>query len=126
MREILLVAAGGAFGSVLRYLVFIYTPLLFGRSFLLTGTLIVNVLGCILIGAVIQWMGAKQILDTGVKLLVLVGFAGGFTTYSAFSLETFDILRDSVSHALLYVSLHFFLGIGGVWLGIFTSQWLLK
>lgn len=126
MREVLLVALGGAFGSVLRYLISIYTPLLFGRSFLTTGTLIVNILGCILIGALIQWMDAKQFLDTGIRLLVLVGFVGGFTTYSTFGLETIYILRDSILNALLYISLHLILGIGGVWLGIFTSQWLLK
>lgn len=126
MREIILVAIGGAFGSVLRYLIFIYTPLLFGRSLLLTGTLIVNFLGCVLVGAIIQWMDAKQLLDTGLRLLVLVGFIGGFTTYSSFSLETFNILRDSIPNALLYISMHLILGIGGVWLGLFTSQWLLK
>lgn len=126
MREVLLVALGGAFGSGLRYLISIYTPLLFGRSFLTTGTLIVNILGCILIGALIQWMDTKQMLDTGIRLLVLVGFLGGFTTYSTFGLEAMDIFRDSISNALLYISLHLILGIGGVWFGIFASQWLLK
>lgn len=126
MRDVLLVALGGAFGSGLRYLISINTPLLFERSFLSTGTLIVNISGCILIGALIQWMDAKQLLDTGIRLLVLVGFLGGFTTYSTFSLEAIDILRDSVPNALLYISLHLVLGIGGVWLGIFASQWVLK
>lgn len=126
MREVILVAAGGAFGSVLRYLISLYTPLLFGRSSLFTGTMIVNILGCILIGAIIQWMDARQFLDTGLRLFVLVGFLGGFTTYSAFGLEAVDILGDSIPNALLYISLHLVLGIGGVWLGIVASQWLFK
>lgn len=126
MREVLLVAAGGAFGSVLRYFISLYIPHLFGRSLLFTGTMTVNILGCVLIGALIQWMDAKQLMDTGIRLLVLVGFVGSFTTYSTFGLETIDILRDSISNALLYISLHLILGIGGVWLGIFTSQWLMK
>lgn len=78
MREVILVALGGALGTALRYLFSIYTPLIFGRSYILTGTMIVNILGCILIGVLIQWMDVKQLMDTGLRLFVLVGFIGGF------------------------------------------------
>lgn len=126
MREFFLVALGGAIGSAVRYAFSLLTPLIFGRSYLLTGTLIVNILGCIAIGILIEWMEAKQLMASGLKLLVLVGFLGGFTTYSAFGLEVLEIYRESIGNALFYIGLHLFLGIGGIWLGIMGGQYLLK
>lgn len=126
MRELFLVALGGAVGSVFRYLISVYTPFLIGKSSLFTATLIVNLIGCFLIGALIQWMDTKQIMQTGLRLLILVGFLGGFTTYSTFGLEGFELLRESSSTAFLYIGLHILLGIGGVWFGLESVRWLLS
>lgn len=124
MRDLLLVALGGAVGSALRYLVSLSIPLLFGRSLIFTGTLVVNIAGCFLIGFLVQWLEFKQFMDTGLRLLILVGFLGGFTTYSTFGLEGFELLGDSLHNAMFYILLHLVLGIGGVWAGIKLSVFL--
>lgn len=124
MREIILVALGGAAGSALRYLVSLSIPLIFGKSLIFTGTLVVNLTGCFLIGFLIQWLEVKQLMDTGLRLLILVGFLGGFTTYSTFGLEGFELLRDSLNHAFFYILLHLILGIAAVWAGIRLSMFL--
>lgn len=124
MREIILVALGGAVGSALRYVVSLSIPLIFGRSLIFTGTLVVNLAGCFLIGFLIQWLEMKQLMETGLRLLILVGFLGGFTTYSTFGLEGFELLRDSLGYAFFYILLHLILGIAGVWAGIRVSMFL--
>lgn len=119
MRELLWVAVGGALGSSLRYLAYHFTPLLVGRSALFTATLFVNLAGCLLIGLLMQWLEARAVMNTALHLFLITGFLGGFTTYSAFGLESMELLRTSFSQVLVYTGLHLLLGIGAVWLG----QW---
>lgn len=126
LRDILFVAAGGAAGSVLRYLSYLYVPLLFGRSSVFTGTFAVNILGCLLIGFLMQWMELRQVVDGSVRLLILAGFLGGFTTFSTFGLEGLELFRHSTGNFLLYTGLHLLLGIGGVWAGALIGQQLFQ
>lgn len=80
MTPLLFIAIGGAAGSVLRYAV----QKALNASFP-AGTLLVNVLGCFLIG--LLWALANKGMDEQKRLLLMTGFCGGFTTFSAFSLE---------------------------------------
>jgi len=83
LREVLLVFLGGGLGSVSRYLIFRFSPLI--SSFPYTGTLIANVLGCFILGTI-----TGALYQTSGKtwmLLVAVGFCGGLTTFSTFTLE---------------------------------------
>jgi len=77
-----LIALGGALGSVLRYLMVaaIGAPL---------GTLAVNVLGSFAIGVLFVWLGARE----GWQLFLMTGVLGGFTTFSAFSLDTLKLIE---------------------------------
>jgi len=109
-----LVALGGAAGSVLRYVVSLLGVALFGGGFP-WGTLAVNVLGSAAIGAL-----AALGIEGGARSLLVPGFLGGFTTFSAFSLETTFLWERTPVLAVVYVGLSVALGlaacIAGFWL----------
>ncbi len=87
---ILMVALGGAAGSVLRYLLGLWVIRAVGEGFP-WGTLLINVAGSFMIG----WLatGARPDAVT-LRLLLMVGFCGGFTTFSSFSLQTLELLQQ--------------------------------
>jgi fluoride exporter len=89
---ILVVAGGGALGSVARYLVGIGSAKLFGTD-LPWGTLIINVTGSFLIGAVVGLLAAKWDLSQAMRIFLTVGICGGFTTFSTFSLDTYYLIE---------------------------------
>ncbi len=113
---ILLVAAGGALGSVARYglsaLIRSHTP-----TFPI-GTLACNLLGCLLIGILAGLLGVSGTEHDRARLFLFTGILGGFTTFSSFGLETIGLLREGrVGTAILYVGLSNALGLLLVWLG---------
>jgi CrcB protein len=82
------------------------------------GTFAVNVIGCFVIGFLSQMVAMRGILSVEMRLLVLTGTLGGFTTFSTFSNETYNLLRDGqFSLALANVGGQVVLGLGAVWLG---------
>src|SRR5262245_45247633 len=122
MTKILLIAAGGAFGSVSRYAVHGWLSRWAGESFPF-GTLAVNLLGCLLIGVLAAAFAGPFPVREEYRLALTVGVLGGFTTFSAFGLETFR-LADQKQHvaALAYVSVSVILGIAAVWLGYRAAE----
>lgn len=116
--NVMLVGTGGFIGAVLRYglggLVHREIPL---ATFPL-GTLVVNLLGCLLIGAFAGLVDSRQIFAPEVRVFALIGLLGGFTTFSTFGYETFAMIRDAeYFRVLANVLLHVMLGLGCVWLG---------
>lgn len=111
LGPVLLVAAGGALGSVLRYAVSVLLAASLGPGFP-WGTLAVNVLGSAAIGAL-----AGLGVEGGWRLLLVTGLLGGFTTFSAFSLETALLWERGWWLALLYVLASVALGLAGFALG---------
>lgn len=103
MLHLLLVAFGGATGSVLRYLVGIWSLRQFGPAFP-WGTLIVNVIGSLLIGLLAEFVARRLNASAEVRLLLVTGFLGGFTTFSAFSLDALVLMeRGATTTAAVYV-----------------------
>jgi CrcB protein len=89
---ILAVAAGGALGSVARYLVGIGSANLFGTNFP-WGTLIINMTGSFLIGTFVGLFAAKWDLSQAARIFLTVGICGGYTTFSTFSLDAYYLIE---------------------------------
>jgi CrcB protein len=118
---ILAIALGGAIGSVLRYLVGGTVQRETHASFPY-GTLVVNVLGCFLVGILLQrFMNAEP--SSNVRALLVVGFCGGFTTFSAFSGEAIGLLTGGANvKALLYVVASVSLSLFATAIGIIVTR----
>jgi crcB protein len=100
----LLVALGGATGSVLRYLVGHWSLRVFGPAFP-WGTLIVNIVGSFAIGLLTELIARRFSAPMEMRLLLLTGFLGGFTTFSAFSLDALVLFeRGAAITATAYVA----------------------
>ncbi|MBJ89056.1 MAG: fluoride efflux transporter CrcB [Woeseia sp.] len=116
--NIMLVGTGGFVGALLRYGL---SGLIQRTTIMSTfpyGTLVVNMLGCLLIGFAAGFIDSRQISGEEVRLFALVGLLGGFTTYSAFGYETLLLLRDTdYLRAIGNVAIHVVLGISLVWAG---------
>lgn len=93
MMNLLAVGLGGCLGSIARYWLATAMHRQFGHGFPY-GTLAVNLLGCFLLGSVIGLVEHRQLFAPGTRLFLTVGVLGGFTTFSTFGWETFDLLRN--------------------------------
>lgn len=126
MGKVLLVGLGGALGSALRYgLGGLIGRLKAGWTFPLE-TLLINVSGCLAIGLLAGLGEARGVFSPAARAFLFVGVLGGYTTFSTFGYESFQLLRDGQwQAAILSTSLQVVLGIGGVWLGhaIARSAW---
>lgn len=124
--EILCIAAGGAAGSVARYgLQGLVQYRILPGSVFPWGTLVVNLLGSLAIGFLYE-LGYTY-MPNNIRLLVFVGILGGFTTFSSFGLETFNLIRDGeAGRAALNVLASNVIGIALVFVGFFAARWLVS
>jgi len=118
MTNYLAVFIGGGIGSLLRYLISLYFMKHISHSFPYA-TFTVNILGCLFIGFIISLsMNKPGLCGTSLLLFLTVGIAGGFTTFSTFSYETFALLKNGASTvALIYVFASSLLGLFAVYIG---------
>ncbi|MDO1583764.1 fluoride efflux transporter CrcB [Rhizobium oryzicola] len=98
MLNVLLVAFGGAVGSVCRYLTGVFMTRLYGPMFP-WGTLTVNVLGSFAIGFLTELVARRLNASMEMRLLIVTGFLGGYTTFSSFSLDTVALMERGASAA---------------------------
>ncbi|MFP5304586.1 MAG: fluoride efflux transporter CrcB [Gammaproteobacteria bacterium] len=118
MTQWLAVAVGGALGAVARFAVARVSTTLLGPAFPF-GTLLVNVLGSFVAGLLYVRLIEQGIADGGLRALLIVGFLGAFTTFSAFSVETLRLLEDvGLGSALLNVALNLLLCLGACMVGL--------
>lgn len=119
MVQMILVASGGAIGAVARWklggLVLHHTldwrfPL---------GTFLVNVVGCLVAGLLAGLVTKLDLFTADARLFLFTGLLGGFTTFSAFGIETVNLLRrDEYATAIIYIVLTVVCGVAGLWLAM--------
>ena len=118
LRQLLLVAAGGAIGSVARWRVsgWVLHQAVDWRFPI--GTFVVNVLGCLIVGVLAGLAIKEDFFSTDQRLLLFTGVMGGFTTFSAFGLETFYLLRRGeylIAGSNMVLSM--VVGMAALWVG---------
>lgn len=124
MNKIMAVAVGGALGSVMRYGLSHWVHSFLGRGFPY-GTLAVNVLGCLAMGILFVLLVERSSESALWRAGLLVGVLGGFTTFSAFSIETFNLMEQgAMAKALGNMLASLVLCVGATWLGVILARQL--
>ena len=118
----LAIAVGGTLGCWLRYGQTLMVQSIWGREFP-SATLSINVIGSFLMGFLFVATTERIEISNAVRIGILTGFLGGYTTFSTFSMETLLLVQNGAwLRALLYVVLSVALGFGGAVLGMFLAR----
>ena len=122
--NVLLVALGGSIGAVARYglagLVQRFTTPYFPL-----GTFVVNIVGCLVFGILAGIAEQRFVLGPQARAFLLIGILGGFTTFSSFTFETFQLLRDAeFMQASLNAIGQVVIGLGAMWVGVVLARLL--
>ena len=118
LRPILLAGLGGFIGSAGRYLIGGWVHRLVPLTTFPIGTLFVNASGCFLIGLLGGLIEVRQMFGPDLRVFLLIGVLGGFTTFSSFAYETLALTRDAeFARALFNIAAQMILGLGAAWLG---------
>ena len=121
--RILFVGAGGFFGAIFRYLLGGWVHKILNNPWYPYGTFVVNILGCLFIGVLGGLAENKHLFSPNIRLFLLVGLLGGFTTFSTFGYDTFVLFRDTqILAAIMNIASQVVLGVGAAYLGYMLSS----
>lgn len=121
MNHVLIVAAGGAIGASLRHLTGLAALRLWGPGFP-WGTLAVNLVGSFVMGLVIEWLARRTGASNEIRLFIATGILGGFTTFSAFSLDFATLWERAIGIAMLYA----LVSVIGAIAALFVALWMMR
>ncbi len=125
MSRYLMIALGGALGSLARYGVALWVQQRVGGTFP-AGTFLVNVSGCLIMGGVMTLLTEGGAFHPNWRFLIPIGFIGAYTTFSTFELETFRAVEEGgVLIALSNVVFSVIVGFLALWLGVIATRRLL-
>lgn len=117
MINVLIVGAGGFIGSASRFIIYLYTKRIIGSHWFPLGTFSVNFIGCLLIGIMAKYTDGAQISDQ-IRYFLFFGILGGFTTFSAFSLDSLVLLKSrNFTEFFIYITLSVTICITATWIG---------
>lgn len=124
MTQLLAIAAGGAIGSVMRFVMSTWVYSLLGRGFPY-GTLVVNVIGSLAMGFLTVVLIERMSLGPEWRAAILIGVLGGFTTFSSFSIETLNLI-EAGAHAKAFANalLSVVICVGATWIGVVVGRQL--
>lgn len=119
IKDLLLVGLGGGLGSMLRFLTSRLSARFISSDWALAGTFIANIVGCFLIGLLAGWLLPNIGKSQTLPLLLVTGFCGGYTTFSAFAFENMQLWQSGHTFiAILYIFLSISVGLFAVWGGM--------
>ena len=119
IKDLLLVGLGGGVGSMLRFLTSRLSARYITPEWALVGTFIANIVGCFIIGLVAGWLLFNVEKSQTLPLLLVTGFCGGYTTFSAFAFENVQLLQSGHTlFSVLYIILSIGVGLLAVWGGL--------
>lgn len=121
--QLMIVGAGGFIGSVLRFMIGGWAQRLAAAGVFPYGTLVVNVVGCLLIGFLGGVAEYRQALEPAQRLFLMIGVLGGFTTFSAFAFETIALMQDAqMFKAALNTGLQVIMGLTAAYVGYLGAR----
>jgi len=121
LNILLIIALGGGIGAAARHVVATLVQEATGAPLFPWGILAVNLTGCLLIGILAQLSESTTLLSPTTRALLITGVLGGYTTYSTFALQSWDLTAGGFNWmAIAYVALHVVLGLLAVGLGKFV------
>ena len=122
MLQIIIAGLGGFIGSACRFWMASLSYRYFGQDFPY-GTLIVNILGCLLIGFLMTFFEQRFLVTPNLRIFLTIGILGGFTTFSTFSYETLSLLREGSYYiGFSNICLSLIGCLGATWLGTLIGK----
>jgi CrcB protein len=121
-RAIILVGLGGGLGSIFRYLTSVVVTKYVQTTFPL-GTFAVNIIGCLIVGILLGLFERQQLTNPDLKFLLITGFCGGYTTFSAFASENINLFQSGNSlTAFVYIASSVLISLFAVFIGITLTK----